>query len=462
MHHVYLLHLLIIWIAVGLAGRIADKTRLTPVLWYLFAGAVLTNLGWLPIEPLPFVAGVAELGIIIIMFALGFEESLENFLGALKRSWGVALFGAIAPFFAAYYLALFFWGSNAVALMCGLAMTATAVSLTMVSLRTERLSRTRAATGIMSAAVLDDIASLALIAVLVPVATGNAIAGPAELAWILGKVVIFFGIVVIVTAWLFPPDIKTGIVRFIPGLRDIGISHFLQMRAGTQATLVMLLVAVSLGLLGEVFGFHPAVGAYFAGLALREEYFVAKRQPDRAQYDRARHIIDDMAFSWVGPVFFVVLGGSLVFDWSLVASVIDEALLLFAALFIAQILSAGLAARYTGRFAWHESVMIGVGMLGRAELAFVVMGIAYLQYPILSEAAFYTLMLTAALLNISVPLMIRWWKPYYVGRVPLPGWMQPPDGFRPDPGLADEDRIDPAGADPAAAGPEVRKEEPVS
>lgn len=447
MHHVYLLHLLIIWIAVGIAGRIADRTRLTPVLWYLFAGALLTNLGWLPSEPLPFVKGVAELGIILIMFALGFEETTENFISAMKRSWGVAFFGAVAPFFTAYWLALAFWDDQGIALMCGLAMTATAVSLTMVSLRSEGLSRSRAATGIMSAAVLDDIASLALVAVLVPMAAGNAATGPADIAWIMGKVVLFFVIVVIVTSWIFPPDIKSGIIRYVPWLRDVGISHLLQMSGGTQVTLVMMLVAVSLALLGELLGFHPAVGAYFAGLALREEYFVAKRVPDHNTYERARHIIDDMAFSWVGPVFFVVLGGSLLFDWSLVLSVSWMAVGLFLALFVAQVLSAGLAARFTGGFIWRESVMIGLGMLGRAELAFVVMGIAYLQYPILNDAAFYTLMLTAALLNIAVPLSIRWWKPWYEGRRPLPAWMGERRDIDPSPALGE--------AVPATPGEEV-------
>ncbi len=52
-------------------------------------------------------------------------------------------------------------------------------------------------------------------------------------------------------------------------------------------------------------------------------------------------------------------------------------------------------------------------MLGRAELAFVVMDIAYVQNPVLSTEAFYTLMFTAFWLNVSVPISIRFWKPYY-------------------------------------------------
>ena len=59
--------------------------------------------------------------------------------------------------------------------------------------------------------------------------------------------------------------------------------------------------------------------------------------------------------------------------------------------------------------------MIGFGMLGRAELAFVVMDIGYVQNNVITTEAFYTLMATAFFLNISVPLLIKWWKPYYSG-----------------------------------------------
>ena len=109
-------------------------------------------------------------------------------------------------------------------------------------------------------------------------------------------------------------------------------------------------------------------------------------------------------------MFFVTLGAKLIFDMDVFLSVLPNAVFLFVALFFGQIISAGLAARYTGGFSWPDSLMIGFGMLGRAELAFVVLNIAFVQYQILSMEAFYTLMLTCFMLNISVPLTIRWWK----------------------------------------------------
>jgi len=84
-----------------------------------------------------------------------------------------------------------------------------------------------------------------------------------------------------------------------------------------------------------------------------------------------------------------------------------------------QVLSAALAARYTGDYEWHDSVMIGLGMLGRAELAFIVIDISYTEHHICNEAQFYTLIMATFLLNISVTVLINWWKPYYTGEKSL-------------------------------------------
>ena len=72
-----LTHLLITWCGVLVAVLAAQKTRLTPVLWFLFVGAVLVNVGALPTQTDPFIRGFAEIG---IMFALGFEEDTASLI----------------------------------------------------------------------------------------------------------------------------------------------------------------------------------------------------------------------------------------------------------------------------------------------------------------------------------------------------------------------------------------------
>ena len=137
--------LALIWASVFIASWLASKTKLTPVLYFLAAGCIMVNLGWLPTQSTPFITGISEVGIILIMFALGFEANPGHFVRSIKRSWGIALFGAIAPFIAAYSCAQYFWGDDKIAMLCGLTMTATAVSLTMVSLKSEGLHLSGAA-----------------------------------------------------------------------------------------------------------------------------------------------------------------------------------------------------------------------------------------------------------------------------------------------------------------------------
>ncbi len=413
-----LIHLAIIWCGVFVAVFAARKTKLTPVLYFLAVGAVLVNVGILPTESDPFIRGFAEVGIIVIMFALGFEENTSNFLKSIKRSWGIALFGAIAPFVVAYSIATYFWQDANSNLMCALAMTATAVSLTMVSLKGEGLQHSRAATGIMTSAVLDDIGALALVAILVPVATGDAPATVADVGWVLGKAVAFFATVTLLGAVVFPHE-PGRLANHFPFLRRFGIINLLAFAEGEQTTLTVLTIALLVGILAHWFGFHPAIGAYMAGLILKEEYFQFLRHTETNYYESTKKIVDNVAFSWIGPVFFVELGTKIVFDWDIFVSVIPQTIALTAGLFVTQIASAGLAARYTGAFSWPESLMIGFGMLGRAELAFVVMDIAYVQHSILSDEAFYTLMFTAFWLNVAVPVTIAWWKPYFIGEKTL-------------------------------------------
>jgi Kef-type K+ transport system membrane component KefB len=415
-----LVHLALIWAGVFAAVVAAKKTRLTPVLFYLFIGFLLVNIGVLPKESGPFIREFAELGIIFIMFALGFEESTENFIASVKKSWGIALFGALGPFAVAYLICDYVWNDPAISLMCALAMTATAVSLTMVSLQSEGLQNSVVATRIMTSAVIDDIGALVAVAIMVPLATGQESFNITTMLMTGGKAATFFVVVTIIGAWIFPHK-PAGWFRHVPIIGRIGVKHMLTFDHGRYATLVILLVALVVGLIAYYFGFHPAVGAYMAGLIVKEEYFHISDKSDssvyadrvESSYEESKIILENAAFLWIGPVFFVDLGAKLIFDWDLLMEVLPYGIALTASLIVVQVASAGLAAKYTSGMSWHQSLMIGFGMLGRAELAFVVMDIAYVQNKILHTEAFFTLMMTAFCLNIAVPLTIRWWRPYY-------------------------------------------------
>jgi len=401
--------LTIIWLSVFISYWLAKRTRLTPVLFYLLMGSFLVTVGFLPENSSPFIAGFAEFGIILIMFALGFEENPVLFIKSIKRTWGIAFFGALGPFLVAYFIALYLWHDQNIAILVGLTMTATAVSLTMVALKHEKLHHTKAATGIMTSAVLDDVASLILVATVIPMVSGGQ---ELTLEMILDTILktILFVLFIFFTAFILFPgkESRTG-GKFNRLITCFGLHNMLSFSSGKVATLAILTIALIFGVIAHHFGLHPALGAYMAGLIMRKNYFYIQKRGEKIHtYKKTRKIIDDVAFAWIGPVFFVNLGTKLVLDAEQIMPVIDMTLLLTA-----------LAARYTGNFNFHESMMIGFGMLGRAELAFVVMDIGYVDYQIFNKEVFYTLMFTSFALNFSVPLCIRLWRPFFTGEKKL-------------------------------------------
>ena len=436
LNNIWLVSSIILAIVI-LSKYMAKKTSTVDVLWLIIFGAVAVNLGIIPKhnEVLEY---IGEWGIVFIMFALGFDEDISNFKEGLKRSFGIAVIGAIFPFLAGFISAKLFGYNDSVALLWGLTMTATAVSLTMVSLKAKNLHKSTAATAIMTAAVVDDVLSLIGVAIIIPLALiasqtgGDIVIDFKNIAFIVIKVIIFFTIALIVGIFLFPdkkpikPPKDASFWQkidyfFTKLFAKVNINQLLTLYNGEFTPLIMVFIALSMGAIADIFGFHPAIGAYIAGLFLKEEYFIKKDEDSYINkiFEDSKLVLDHIAFTIFGPIFFVNLGSKIIFDFSLFSQIWYQVLILFALVFIFQVLSAAFAARYTGGYKWYEAIMIGFGMLGRAELAFIVINIAYTENHIFDDKAFQTLIFATFLLNISVPIVINWWKPYYEGKKEL-------------------------------------------
>ena len=417
---------------VVLAKIVSQRTSTVDVLWLILFGSIGVNLGILP-EHDAILEAIGEWGIVFVMFALGFDEDLNHFIQGLKRSFGIAVIGAVFPFLAGFYTAKLFGYDFNSQMIWGLTMTATAVSLTMVSLREEGLHKTTASTAIMSAAVVDDILSLIGLAIMIPIAiSATGVSGQSvefsKIAVTMLKVIFFFGIISFIGMVLFPDSLQKEkdkehgklFTLALKVRKYIGIRQLLTAYSGKFTPLVMIFTAFLFGAIADKFGFHPAIGAYFAGLFLREEYFVIEVDNEIRSHKRdGEFVINHLAYTIFGPIFFVELGTKLIFDYHVLFEILPAVFVLFFAVLLFQVFSAAFAARYTGGYAWHQSVMVGLGMLGRAELAFIVIDIAYADNHIIDFHQFYILICAIFLLNLTVPTAIKWWEPYYMGRKEL-------------------------------------------
>ena len=106
---------------------------------------------------------------------------------------------------------------------------------------------------------------------------------------------------------------------------------------------------------------------------------------------------------FLGPIFFMSLGFSITFDIDLAG--VAFIVLLTSVVIVGQILSAGGMALRIG-MPWREALTVGVGMCGRAEMAFILAALALSQGAI-DQTIFTSLILVAFVLNLFTPLALK-------------------------------------------------------
>ena len=84
MQHIWL-SLSMIFIGVYLSKYLSHKTNTVDVLWFIVIGAILGNIGLVhENHALEF---LGDIGIVLVMFALGFEEHVASFIKGVKKAW---------------------------------------------------------------------------------------------------------------------------------------------------------------------------------------------------------------------------------------------------------------------------------------------------------------------------------------------------------------------------------------
>lgn len=376
--HEVALDLLILLAGIWLVAVTLRPLGLPTVMGELIVGVLVGPAVFGLIQPTDEIQLLAEIGIFFLMFHAGVETQPLEFLDALKRSLGVAIVGAIVPFSVSFGLALLFGLDVVGATFVGLTMTATAVVITLKSLKDLGLGNTRVARVVIASCVIDDLLTLIFFGLLIGVLSGGTFE-PMSIVLTLGKVVGFFSVSIFLGWYVYP--------RLTLPFRAEGGKGFT----------FILLTAIGAGLFAEAIGLHMILGAYVAGLFFEER--VAHPNLVKVVHDRAYGI----AYSFLGPIFFISLGFSISFDIS--GADVAFIVLLTTVVIVGQILSAGSMARRIG-LPKFEALTVGVGMCGRAEMAFILASLALAQGAI-GQSTFTILIFTAFLLNLFTPLGLK-------------------------------------------------------
>tara|TARA_R110002110_G_scaffold33533_1_gene114737 strand:- start:58027 stop:59262 length:1236 start_codon:yes stop_codon:yes gene_type:complete len=371
--------LLVLMIFVWSIAVLLSKIGLPTIMGELVVGIVLgpALLGW--VEPNEVIDTLAQMGIFFLMLHTGIDTRPRDFFPALKRSWGVALLGAIVPFTVSTSCALYFGLPWQTAIFIGLVLTATAVVVTIKTLRELKLQNTTMAQVIVASSMIDSFVSLFLLSFVSATISGENLQ-LLDLGFMFGKVILFFAISFAIGYYLYP--------KFTYPFRN---------RNGKGFTFI-LAISLGAGLFAEFLGLHIILGAYIAGLFFEEQV------ADPILFKRVKDRIFAFSYSFLGPIFFISLGFHLntnVFEGANLSLIFA----LTSLCFFGQIISAGGMAKLIG-LSWIEALTVGVGMCGRAEMAFILASLG-LSTGVYSDEIFSVLLITAFLLNILAILGLK-------------------------------------------------------
>jgi Kef-type K+ transport system membrane component KefB len=335
-----LLELFILFAAAKVFGELFEHVHQPAVVGELLAGVLVGPhvLGLVGGGEEAVLEVVAELGVIILLFTVGLETSLDDLRQVGGPAIRVGTLGVLLPLGAGIGL-LFALGFEQVdALFVSAAIVATSVGVTSRVLRDLGALRTTAARVVLGAAVVDDILAILVLAVVSGLAAGDL--STIELVILAVEVLVFLGVVLF---W-GPPAIRrlSAIVR-IPGIPE---SPFL----------VAVLLTLGLAALSEVIGLAAIIGAFLAGLIFdfRREEVATQIEP---------------VYELLVPFFFAITGSRL--DPAVFA---DPSILGLAAVITVIAVVTKVAGGYWGGAGLERStrLLVGVGMVPRGEVGLIV------------------------------------------------------------------------------------------
>lgn len=383
MEELNILNLLIILVAAWIGGSISKKLGYPAILGELIIGIILGPALMGIMETSEMISVLAEVGIILLMVYIGIEINFKD-LG--RASWPgllAAAGGFIVPFVLGYYTIIYFGGTQMAGLFVAIAVGVTSLATKSRILVDLKLLNTRIAYVLMAGALISDTLALIIFAGIVSFVDAGSI-DTLGLFWVAVKAILFFAFTALAGIYLLP---LLGKFLTNQGIKSRTL-HF---------TLILIIV-FGFAELAELAGLHSILGAFMAGLFIREGIF------NRQISKEINEMFHDIAIGFLAPIFFVSAG----FNVTLEVFQTDLTLLIVVTLvaMLGKIFGTAIFYLPSG-FGWREGIAVGTGMNGRGAVEIIIAGIG-LQMGIISAEIFSILVFMAIFTTLTVPVLLTW------------------------------------------------------
>ncbi len=360
--------------AARLLGEIFEWLRQPTVVAEILAGIILGPSVLKIILPSDVTNGIAEIGVIVLLFTVGLETKPRDLLKVGGRATLVALLGVVIPFLGGWSYLLWLGHSSVESIFVGTALVATSVGITARILADMKILDTTVARVILGAAVVDDILGMIFLAVVSSLSHG--------------RFDIWSLVIVAVEAVVFTLLIVFWGSGFVGRLKP-GIDR---MRSRDSAFAISMIACLGLSVAASYIGIAAIIGAFLAGLSIADH-------ADDWNLKGKVHAL----YEFLVPFFFVVMGVQMNLKTLWGGGILLVALVVSIVAILTKLIGCGLGAAGMGM---RDALRVGWGMVPRGEVGIIV-ALVGLRMHAISDTLYSVILVMTMITTLLAPPVLR-------------------------------------------------------
>jgi CPA2 family monovalent cation:H+ antiporter-2 len=373
--HEFIRNLALVLCVAAATSFVFQRLRLPVVFGYLLAGMIVG-----PHVPLPLAADekmvhtLSELGVILLMFALGLEFSIRKLLAVGPTAGLIAVLQTTAMVALGFLAGKLFGWTTLESIYAGACIAISSTTI-IVKAFAEQQTRGRFTTVAFGVLIIEDLIAIFLLAILTAVSAGGGITAT-ELATTAGKLVAFLLGLLIVGLFAVPRLIR-NVVR---------------LDSPEATTVTAIGICFGGAWLALHFGYSVALGAFLAGS------LVAESGDERAVEHLVAPVKDVFA-----AIFFVSVG--MLIDPRLILEYWVPVLVFTVLVIVGKVVAVSIGAFLAG-YGTRTSVQTGMSLAQIGEFSFIIAGVG-LSTGATGDFLYPVAVAVSAITTLTTPLLIR-------------------------------------------------------
>lgn len=347
------------------------------VLALIVSGMVVGPFGFDLVETNPTIDFIGQIGLIFLMFMAGLETKLSTFKEFKKDIAWLSVLNALIPFGVGFLIGVFFNFPLIASLLLGTIFMSSSIAVIVPTLEASGLINKKLGRSIVSATIVEDIASLVLLSILLQ-SIDPITSLPLPSFYIILTIIL-------VAFWYGLPRLR----ELVPKRRNEKDLFESEVRV-----VIALLIGVVVTF--DLLGLHPIIAGFFAGLVLSDSI------TSHILIDKLRTI----SYGIFIPTFFVIIGMQT--DVSVFARGAADVILILTVIvgsMGAKFFSGWLGSQFSG-FKGKDSLTVGIATMPQLSTTLAVVFTA-VEFGLLNAELVTAMVALSIVSTMATPILLR-------------------------------------------------------